>query len=74
MMKTMPLTEFKGVVKIGDLLEIKPGMLLTEPRGPVLVLEEITPGYSWDVMFTTTGYITTVDRLDIGEVVSETDM
>lgn len=67
---TFPLSQYQGAIKVGDLISIKPGMLLDPHHGPVLVLAEVTADYSWEVMYTTTGYITTVDRLDIAGVVS----
>ena len=46
----MDLSTFSGEVKIGDLLEAKPGMLFVDPCGPMIVLKETLPREQWEVM------------------------
>ena len=66
----MDLSTFSGEVKIGDLLEAKPGMLLVDPHGPMIVLKETLPREQWEVMYLSNNYVTCVDRIDIKSVIS----
>ncbi len=65
------LTEFAGDVNVGDLLIIKPGMMLIEPGGPVMVLEADNIQGIYEIMYTRTNYTVGCGRIDIQEVFSE---
>jgi len=69
-------SQYQGDIKAGDLIKLKDGMMLNDPHGPVLVLcahkdENVGEDFCWDVSYLSYQYITTVDRWDIEEVISE---
>lgn len=66
----MDLSTFSGEVKVGDLLEAKPGMLLVDPCGLMIVLKETLPREQWEVMYLSNNYVTCVDRIDIKRIAS----
>lgn len=61
-------SEFEGDIKLGDLLEIKKGMFLIEPEGPVLVIGVDDEIDVFTIMYTTTEYIIDCSRIDIKKV------
>jgi hypothetical protein len=61
-------SEFEGDIRLGDLLEIKKGMMLIEPEGPVLVIGVDSEIDVFTVMYTTTEYIINCSRIDIKKV------
>ena len=68
--------QYQGDIKAGDLIKLKNRMMLNDPRGPVLVLcahknKDTGEDFCWDVSYLSYEYITTVDRLDIEEAISE---
>ena len=67
---TLQAGSYEGEVKEGDLIEAKPGMLLVNPRGLMIVLKCVLEGEAWEVMYLSNNYITTVDRIDIKSVIS----
>ncbi len=67
----MFLTEFEGDVNVGDLLIIKPGMMLIEPGGPVMVLEADNVQGLYEIMYISSNYTINCGRIDIQEVFSE---
>ena len=62
--------EYPHDVEVGDLIEIKEGMLLIEPRGPVMVLEADNAKGIYEIMYTRNNYVITCGRMDIKKVVS----
>ena len=60
--------EYEGDLKIGDLVEIKKGMMLIEPLGPVLVLEADNKKGLYEIMYTRNNYVIGCGRMEIERV------
>ena len=60
--------EYEGDLKIGDLVEIKKGMMLIEPLGPVLVLEADNEKGLYEIMYTRNNYVIGCGRMEIERV------
>ena len=63
--------EYQGDVKVGDLIELKEGMMLIEPVDPVLVLEADNDKGIYEIMYTRNNYIIGCGRLEIKRVLNE---
>ena len=62
------LNEFLGDIRVGDLLEIKKGMMLIEPNGPVLVLSADNEKGIFEIMYTRNSYVINCGRIDIKSI------
>ena len=60
--------EYEGDLKIGDLVEIKKGMMLIEPVGPVLILEADNEKGLYEIMYTRNDYVIGCGRMEIKRV------
>ena len=60
--------EYEGDLKIGDLVEIKKGMMLIEPAGPVLILEADNKKGIYEIMYTRNNYVIGCGRMEIKRV------
>ena len=69
MFGSIDCNEYEGDVNVGDLIELKPGMMLIEPIDPVLVLEADNDEGLYEVMYTRNNYIIGCGRIDIKRVV-----
>ncbi len=69
MFGSIDCSEYEGDVNVGDLIELKPGMMLIEPIDPVLVLEADNDKGLYEVMYTRNNYIIGCGRIDIKRVV-----
>ena len=67
------LDEFEGDVNVGDLLEIKTGMMLIEPVDPVIVLEADNAKGIYEIMYLRNNYIIGCGRMEIERVISKAD-
>ena len=65
--------EYQGDINKGDLLEIKEGMMLVEPAGPVMVLEADNDKGIYEIMYLRNNYIIGCGRMEIKRVISEAD-
>ena len=65
------LDEFEGDVNVGDLLEIKTGMMLIEPVDPVIVLEADNDKGIYEIMYLRNNYIIGCGRMEIERVISK---
>ena len=63
--------EFFGNISKGDLIELKPEMMLIDPKGPVLVLDADNKKGLYEIMYTLNSYVISVGRIDIKGIVSE---
>lgn len=63
--------EYQGDINKGDIIELKPGMMLIEPGGPVLVLESDNDRGIYEIMYLRNNYIIGVGRMDIKRVIGE---
>ena len=72
MFSNMPLDtkDYEGDVNVGDLVEIKPGMMLMEPIDPVMVLEANNEKGYYKIMYLRNNYVVGCGRMDIKQVVS----
>lgn len=68
---SLDFNEYPGDVLPGDLIKIKPGMMLIEPIDPVLVLEANNDKGIYTIMYTRNNYVISCGRMEIEEVVSE---
>lgn len=57
--------EYEGDLKIGDLVEIKKGMMLIEPLGPALILEADNEKGLYEIMYTRNNYVIGCGRMEI---------
>ena len=57
--------EYEGDLKIGDLVEIKKGMMLIEPLGPALILEADNDKGLYEIMYTRNNYVIGCGRMEI---------
>ena len=60
--------EYEGDLKIGDLVEIKKGMMLIEPLGPALVLDANNEKGLYEIMYTRNNYVIGCGRMEIKRV------
>jgi hypothetical protein len=65
------LDEFKGDVNVGDLLEIKTGMMLIEPVDPVMVLAADNDKGIYEIMYLRNNYIISCGRMEIENIISK---
>ena len=63
--RPLDFNEFSEDIEVGDLIEIKDGMMLVEPSGPVLVLESDNEKGIYKIMYTSNNYIIGCGRMDI---------
>jgi len=68
---SLDFEEFTGKINIGDLLEIKPGMMLIEPVDPVIVLKSDNDAGAYEIMYTRNNYVISCGRMDIKAVLSK---
>ena len=68
---SLDFNEYPGDVHAGDLIKIKPGMMLIEPIDPVLGLEADNDKGIYEIMYTRNNYVIGCGRMEIEEVVSE---
>ena len=59
------LTEYEENIEAGDLLQLKMGMMLVEPNGPVQVLEADNVKGIYEVRYLSSNYTIGVGRIDI---------
>ena len=59
------LVEYEENIEPGDLLQLKKGMMLVEPNGPVQVLEADNDKGIYQVRYMSSNYIVGVGRMDI---------
>tara|TARA_A100001011_G_C13916657_1_gene677340 strand:- start:450 stop:674 length:225 start_codon:yes stop_codon:yes gene_type:complete len=57
--------EYEGNIQTGDLLQLKQGMMLVEPNGPVQVLEADNEKGIYEIRYMSSNYIVGVGRMDI---------
>tara|TARA_B000000557_G_C20677399_1_gene401612 strand:+ start:115 stop:318 length:204 start_codon:yes stop_codon:yes gene_type:complete len=57
--------EYKGDLQIGDLVEIKKGMMLIEPLGPALILDADNKKGLYEIMYTRNNYVIGCGRMEI---------
>ena len=62
--------EYVGEINVGDLLEIKQGMMLVEPAGPVIVLEADNVMGLYQIMYLRNNYVIGCGRMEIERVIS----
>ena len=65
------LDEFEGDANVGDLLEIKTGMMLIEPVDPVMVLEADNDKGIYEIMYLRNNYIISCGRMEIENIISK---
>ena len=59
------LVEYEEKIEAGDLLQLKPGMMLVESNGPVQVLEADDEKGVYQVRYLSSNYTVGVGRIDI---------
>ena len=59
------LEEYEENIELGDLLQLKRGMMLVEPNGPVQVLEADNEKGVYEVRYLSSNYTVGVGRMDI---------
>ena len=59
------LEEYEENIELGDLLQLKRGMMLVEPSGPVQVLEADNEKGVYEVRYLSSNYTVGVGRMDI---------
>ena len=59
------LEEYEENIELGDLLQLKKGMMLVEPNGPVQVLEADNEKGVYEVRYLSNNYTIGVGRMDI---------
>lgn len=64
-------SDYDGDINIGDLLELKPNMMLVEPEGPVVVIDSDNESGIYKVMYTKNNYEVTCYRMEVKRVVNE---
>lgn len=64
-------SDYDGDINIGDLLELKPNMMLVEPEGPVIVIDSDNESGIYKVMYTKNNYEVTCYRMEVKRVVNE---
>lgn len=65
--------EFQEDVHEGDLLEIKEGMMLIEPRGPVMVLKADNDAGLYEIMYLSNNYTVGCGRMEIRRKLCEVE-
>jgi len=63
--------DYEGDINVGDLIELKQGMMLIEPVDPVLVLEADNDKGLYEIMYTRNNYIIGCGRMEVKRVISE---
>lgn len=63
--------DFTGEVKVGDLIEIKRGMMLIEPGGPCVVIQADNKKGLYEIMYTRNNYIIGCGRMEIKRVIND---
>jgi len=64
------IDEYPGEINVGDLLEIKQGMMLVEPVDPVIVLEADNVKGLYQIMYLRNNYVIGCGRMEIERVIS----
>lgn len=59
------LIDYEGNIEKGDLLQLKQGMMLVEPNGPVQVLEADNEKGIYEVRYMSSNYVVGCGRMDI---------
>ena len=59
------LKEYEENIELGDLLQLKKGMMLVEPNGPVQVLKADNEKGVYEVRYLSNNYTIGVGRMDI---------
>jgi len=67
----LDFNDYPGDVNVGDLIELKKGMMLIEPVDPVLVLEADNDKGIYKIMYTRNNYVIGCGRIEIERVISE---
>ena len=62
--------DYEGDVRVGDLVEIKPGMMLVEPIDPVVVLEADNDKGLYEIMYLRNNYVIGCGRMEIKRVLT----
>ena len=62
--------EFKGDIYPGDLINLKPEMMLVDPRGPVMVVDADNDAGIYGVTYTAFRYDIACGRMDIDGIFS----
>ena len=70
-MLTSDFDEFEGHINRGDLIELKPEMMMVPPKGPARVIHADNKAGAYDVMDTSSGYRVTCFRMDIKGIVGK---
>jgi len=65
------LTEYEGDIREGDLVSLKPGMMLIDPKGPVLVTQADNISGLYEVMYISNNYTVGIGRIDIESMFNE---
>ena len=60
--------EYQGDLNVGDLVELKRGMMLIEPMGPVLILEADNTKGLYEIMYTRNNYVIGCGRMEVKRV------
>ena len=68
---SLDFTEFTGKIGVGDLLDIKPGMMLIVPVDPVLVLDADNDKGIYEIMYTHSNYVISCGRMDIKAIANK---
>ncbi|MBM37844.1 MAG: hypothetical protein CMO97_02110 [Woeseia sp.] len=64
-MPSNSLADYEESIEKGDLLQLKRGMMLIEPNGPVQVLEANNEKGIYEVRYLSSNYVVGVGRMDI---------
>ena len=64
-------SEYEGQVNVGDLVELKKGVMLIEPDGPVLVLQADNKKGLYEIMYTRNSYVIGCGRMEIKRVIND---
>ena len=59
------LIDYEGNIEKGDLLQLKQGMMLVEPNGPVQVLKADNEKGIYEVRYMSSNYVVGCGRMDI---------
>ena len=59
------LVEYEENIELGDLIQLKQGMMLVEPNGPVQVLKADNDKGVYEVRYMSSNYIVGCGRMDI---------
>ena len=64
-MPSNALVEYDEKIESGDLIQLKKGMMLIEPNGPVQVLKADNEKGIYEVMYMSSNYVVGCGRMDI---------